>query len=337
MYRACADQSARSRKPHWEINRTALFRVSTRLAHAFTLSGSRIKKFQCSSGGCCAGHVQPRFNLPGLERCAGNAACQVTHGAATPRSACNVARRTCSWRETRPVEETREKRRNNSETMYSMLFVPACIVVNYLAIHLLLLFIRPGTREAGTQFLPRAAAVKKTSHYRLPSWVGWTLFQMLLRPIKASSRCCLLGQMMFQLRQSPVLVYAVWYLFCPLLAHFFRLCNFAAHLSLFLSGRLATSPRTMATETITPTKPNIGVYTNPKHDLWLADATPTVEDVQKGVGLKPGEVTVEIKSTGICGYVFVSYVRDMANANSNLLPAQPAPMSISGTPDVSVL
>ena len=52
-----------------------------------------------------------------------------------------------------------------------------------------------------------------------------------------------------------------------------------------------------------PSKPNIGVYTNPKHDLWLADARPTLEEVQKGEGLKSGEVTVEIRSTGICGYV----------------------------------
>jgi L-iditol 2-dehydrogenase len=50
-----------------------------------------------------------------------------------------------------------------------------------------------------------------------------------------------------------------------------------------------------------PSKPNIGVYTNPNHDLWIADATPTVEDVQKSTNLKPGEVTVEIRSTGICG------------------------------------
>jgi len=50
-----------------------------------------------------------------------------------------------------------------------------------------------------------------------------------------------------------------------------------------------------------PSKKNIGVYTNPEHDLWVADATPSLEDVEKGVGLKVGEVTVGIKSTGICG------------------------------------
>ena len=58
------------------------------------------------------------------------------------------------------------------------------------------------------------------------------------------------------------------------------------------------------TQTITstkPSKPNIGVYTNPEHDLWVADALPTQEEAGSGQNLKPGEVTVAIKSTGICG------------------------------------
>ncbi|KAI1323220.1 hypothetical protein F5Y16DRAFT_412757 [Xylariaceae sp. FL0255] len=56
------------------------------------------------------------------------------------------------------------------------------------------------------------------------------------------------------------------------------------------------------TETIVkPSKANIGIFTNPKHDLWISEAEPTVESVQKGDGLKPGEVTIAIKSTGICG------------------------------------
>lgn len=50
-----------------------------------------------------------------------------------------------------------------------------------------------------------------------------------------------------------------------------------------------------------PSKKNIGVYTNPAHDLWVADAVPSLEDVEKGNTLKVGEVTVGIKSTGICG------------------------------------
>lgn len=50
-----------------------------------------------------------------------------------------------------------------------------------------------------------------------------------------------------------------------------------------------------------PLKSNIGVYTNPEHKLWVAEAQPSVESVQKGDSLKVGEVTVGIKSTGICG------------------------------------
>jgi L-iditol 2-dehydrogenase len=50
-------------------------------------------------------------------------------------------------------------------------------------------------------------------------------------------------------------------------------------------------------------KPNIGVYTNPAHDLWVGEALPTQEDVVNGEKLQPGEVTVAIKSTGICGFV----------------------------------
>ncbi len=48
-------------------------------------------------------------------------------------------------------------------------------------------------------------------------------------------------------------------------------------------------------------KSNIGVYTNPEHKLWVAEATPSVESVVKGDTLKLGEVTIGIKSTGICG------------------------------------
>ena len=50
-------------------------------------------------------------------------------------------------------------------------------------------------------------------------------------------------------------------------------------------------------------KANIGVFTNTKHDLWVAAAEPSVADVKSAKGLKPGEVTVEVRSTGICGYV----------------------------------
>lgn len=46
---------------------------------------------------------------------------------------------------------------------------------------------------------------------------------------------------------------------------------------------------------------NIGVFTNPKHDLWITEAEPTLEQVKSKEGLKAGEVTVAIRSTGICG------------------------------------
>lgn len=52
---------------------------------------------------------------------------------------------------------------------------------------------------------------------------------------------------------------------------------------------------------IKPTKANIGVYTNPDHKLWVGEAQPSLETVEKGDSLKPGEVTIGIKSTGICG------------------------------------
>lgn len=46
---------------------------------------------------------------------------------------------------------------------------------------------------------------------------------------------------------------------------------------------------------------NIGVYTNPLHDLWVAEATPTLDDVKAGTSLAEGEVFIAVKSTGICG------------------------------------
>lgn len=48
-------------------------------------------------------------------------------------------------------------------------------------------------------------------------------------------------------------------------------------------------------------KENIGVYCNPAHDLWVKQSGPSVEEVKSGQALKEGEVTIAIKSTGICG------------------------------------
>jgi L-iditol 2-dehydrogenase len=48
-------------------------------------------------------------------------------------------------------------------------------------------------------------------------------------------------------------------------------------------------------------KANIGVFTNPAHKLWISDASPSVESVKKGDELREGQVTVAVRSTGICG------------------------------------
>lgn len=66
--------------------------------------------------------------------------------------------------------------------------------------------------------------------------------------------------------------------------------------------------------TQSPLKPNIGVYTNPNHDLWVSEAGPTAESVASGAELKEGEVTIAIRCTGICGYA----------ASSTLNPKMPA-------------
>jgi hypothetical protein len=84
-----------------------------------------------------------------------------------------------------------------------------------------------------------------------------------------------------------------------------------------------------ATETqstmVQPSKANIGVYTNPEHHLWVAEAEPSLESVQKGADLKIGEVTVGIKSTGICGYVLPSLKLEATGMHmaqlANSLPA----------------
>ncbi|KAF2017783.1 GroES-like protein [Aaosphaeria arxii CBS 175.79] len=55
------------------------------------------------------------------------------------------------------------------------------------------------------------------------------------------------------------------------------------------------------TTQVKPSKANIGVYTNPAHDLWVAEAEPSLEEVNKGGDLKEGEVLLNVKSTGICG------------------------------------
>ncbi|KKA29157.1 hypothetical protein TD95_004028 [Thielaviopsis punctulata] len=53
--------------------------------------------------------------------------------------------------------------------------------------------------------------------------------------------------------------------------------------------------------TKTALKPNIGVWTNVAHDLKVVPCEPSAESVQAANDLLPGQVTVAIKSTGICG------------------------------------
>jgi hypothetical protein len=63
---------------------------------------------------------------------------------------------------------------------------------------------------------------------------------------------------------------------------------------------MSTTTTTTTTE-VKPSKPNIGVYTNPEHELWVAEAEPSLEVVSRGGDLKEGEVLLNVKSTGICG------------------------------------
>jgi len=51
----------------------------------------------------------------------------------------------------------------------------------------------------------------------------------------------------------------------------------------------------------TTLKKNIAVYINPKHDLWVDDATPNPDASDLAKDLGQGEVLVAIRSTGICG------------------------------------
>lgn len=91
----------------------------------------------------------------------------------------------------------------------------------------------------------------------------------------------------------------------------------------------------------TVTKTNIGVYTNPNHDLWIAETTPKVEDVQSGKGLKPGEVTVEVRSTGICGsdvhFWHAGCIGPMIVTGDHVLGHESAGQIVAVAPDVTHL
>ncbi len=86
-----------------------------------------------------------------------------------------------------------------------------------------------------------------------------------------------------------------------------QLCTSNTHSLLRQRVQTTYKPiRLLATPTAMPsaTKPNIGVYCNPEHKLWVEESGPSVEEVKSGQALKEGEVTIAIKSTGICGCVY---------------------------------
>ncbi|KAL2798812.1 chaperonin 10-like protein [Aspergillus keveii] len=96
----------------------------------------------------------------------------------------------------------------------------------------------------------------------------------------------------------------------------------------------------MATATVLE-KQNIGVFTNPKHDLWIAESKPTVEEVKSGQGLKPGEVTVEVRSTGICGsdvhFWHAGCIGPMIVTGDHILGHESAGQVLAVAPDVTSL
>lgn len=58
----------------------------------------------------------------------------------------------------------------------------------------------------------------------------------------------------------------------------------------------------MSSTTTATLKPNIGVYTDPNHSLYIDAASPSLDEIQSDKALKEGEVLLEMKATGICGY-----------------------------------
>ncbi|CEN62533.1 Putative Sorbitol dehydrogenase [Aspergillus calidoustus] len=95
----------------------------------------------------------------------------------------------------------------------------------------------------------------------------------------------------------------------------------------------------MATTTVL--EKNIGVFTNPKHDLWIAESKPTVEEVKSGQGLRPGEVTVEVRSTGICGsdvhFWHAGCIGPMIVTGDHILGHESAGQVLAVAPDVTSL
>lgn len=53
---------------------------------------------------------------------------------------------------------------------------------------------------------------------------------------------------------------------------------------------------------------NVGVFTDPQHNLFVEECSPSLKDLEAADVLKEGEVLIEMKATGICGYVALSFV-----------------------------
>ncbi|KAE8373570.1 L-arabinitol 4-dehydrogenase [Aspergillus bertholletiae] len=88
-------------------------------------------------------------------------------------------------------------------------------------------------------------------------------------------------------------------------------------------------------------KANIGVFTNTNHDLWVAESKPTLEEVKSGESLKPGEVTVQVRSTGICGsdvhFWHAGCIGPMIVTGDHILGHESAGQVIAVAPDVTHL
>ena len=98
------------------------------------------------------------------------------------------------------------------------------------------------------------------------------------------------------------------------------------------------------TTTVTETEPtmsNIGVFTNPKHDLWIAETSPTLSDVQAGKDLREGEVYIGVKSTGICGsdvhFWHAGCIGPMVVTDDHILGHESAGIILSVHPSVTSL
>ncbi|KAG8533937.1 L-arabinitol 4-dehydrogenase [Bacidia gigantensis] len=88
-------------------------------------------------------------------------------------------------------------------------------------------------------------------------------------------------------------------------------------------------------------KPNVGVFTDPEHKLWVSESGPSLDEVKSGASLKEGEVTVGIKSTGICGsdihFWKAGAIGPMIVENNHILGHESAGVILAKHPSVTKL